>query len=400
MGPLNGIRVVELSGIGPGPFCGMMLSDMGAQVIAVERNPAMAQPADPLQRNRCRVALDLKTPAGLAALLAMTDNADVIFEGFRPGVAERLGFGPDVCLARNQRLVYGRITGWGQHGPLAQAAGHDINFIALSGALNAIGRRDEKPVPPLNLVGDFGGGGMLLAFGIVCALLEAKRSGKGQVVDAAMLDGSIALMAAFIGFQHMGFACDAPGTHMLSGAAHYYDTYETRDGRYISIASLEPPFYELLIDKAGLDRELFGPYGVMGAHGQDAVAWSRLKQTLTDVFKTRTRDQWCALMEGTDVCFAPVLSLSEAPDHSHNQARRNFVEVGGVLQNAPAPRFSATPTAVPKPPIQDQQALSSVLTQWQLDQTAMDRVLAAAMDGPNVSHSTQSHSPSAPGSPT
>ena len=313
MGPLNGIRVVELAGIGPGPFCGMMLSDMGAQVIAVERNRAAARPEDPLQRNRHRVALDLKTHAGVAALLAMTDKADVLLEGFRPGVAERLGFGPDVCLARNQRLVYGRVTGWGQDGPLAQAAGHDINFIALSGALHAIGRRGEKPVPPLNLVGDFGGGGMLLAFGIVCALLEAKRSGRGQVVDAAMLDGSIALMAAFIGFQHMGLACDEPGTHMLSGAAHYYDTYETRDRRYISIASLEPQFYELLIEKAGLDGELFGPYGVMGTHGQDAAAWSRLKQTLSEVFKTRTRDEWCALMEGRMFASRPCSASRKRP---------------------------------------------------------------------------------------
>jgi alpha-methylacyl-CoA racemase len=312
----------------------------------------------------------------------MTEQADVFFEGFRPGVAERLGFGPEVCLARNPRLVYGRMTGWGQDGPLAQAAGHDINYIALSGALNAIGRKGEKPVPPLNLVGDFGGGGMLLAFGIACALIEAKRTGQGQVVDAAMVDGAVALMAMFIGFKHMGASCDQPGTHVLSGAAHCYDTYETRDRRYISIASLEPQFYELLIEKAGLDRAEFAPFGVTGPRGQDTAAWSRLKRVLTDLFKTRTRDEWCALMEGSDVCFAPVLSLSEAPDHPHNKARRNFVEVGGVMQNAPAPRFSATPAATPRPAVQDKADLQALLASWQLDSSGIGQVLAAGAWSP------------------
>ena len=301
-------------------------------------------------------------------------------------------------MARNQRLVYGRVTGWGQDGPLAQAAGHDINFIALSGALHAIGRRGEKPVPPLNLVGDFGGGGMLLAFGIVCALLEAKRSGRGQVVDAAMLDGSIALMAAFIGFQHMGLACDKPGTHTLSGAAHYYDTYETRDGRYISIASLEPQFYELLTEKGGTRPGIVWPIRSHGYARPGCRCVVASQADADEAFKTRTRDEWCALMEGTDVCFAPVLSLSEAPAHSHNQARRNFVEVGGVLQNAPAPRFSATPTAVPKPPVQDRNDLAALLGEWQLDQTTLDLVLAAVMDRPSASRAAQSHSRYAPGS--
>jgi alpha-methylacyl-CoA racemase len=379
MGPLAGIRVVEVASIGPGPFCGMMLSDMGAEVLSIDRGANVAEPTDPLQRNRHRLALNLKSDAGRDALLNLVDRADVLFEGYRPGVAERLGFGPQVCLERNPRLVYGRMTGWGQEGPLAPVAGHDINYIALSGALHAIGRRGEKPTPPLNLVGDFGGGGMLLAFGIVCALLEAQRSGQGQVVDAAMVDGSIALMAMFIGMQRQGRWNDAVGTNVLSGAAHYYDTYETRDGKFISIGALEPQFYSLLIEKAGLDPAIFADAGMNGSSGYDAQLWSTLKSKLVQIFKTRTRDQWCSLLEGTDVCFAPVLSLSEAPHHPHNRARAAFVEIAGHMQNAPAPRFSRTPAAAPQPSRQDAEDLRAVMSRWGYDADEVSGILAAAV---------------------
>lgn len=379
MGPLAGVRIIEVASIGAGPFCGMMLSDMGAEVLSVERNVRAAEPTDPLQRNRHRLALDLKSDAGRGALLNLIDRADVLFEGYRPGVAERLGFGPQVCLQRNPRLVYGRMTGWGQDGPLAPAAGHDINYIALSGALHAIGRRGQKPTPPLNLVGDFGGGGMLLAFGIVCALLEAQRSGKGQVVDAAMVDGSIALMAMFIGMQRQGMWSDAVGTNVLSGAAHYYDTYETGDGKFVSIGALEPQFYSLLIEKAGLDPATFGDAGMSGSKGYDAQVWSRLESKLAEVFKTRTRDQWCSILEGTDVCFAPVLPLSEAPHHPHNRARAAFVEVAGHLQNAPAPRFSRTPAVAPQPSRQGTEDMQALMSRWGYDTEEVSAILAAAI---------------------
>lgn len=376
MGPLAGIKVVEIASIGPGPFCGMMLADMGAEVLSIERAVRSPAPEDPLQRNRHRLVLDLKSSEGREALLQLIDRADAMFEGHRPGVAERLGFGPDMCLKRNERLVYGRMTGWGQTGPLAQAAGHDINYIALSGALHAIGRAGEKPVPPLNLVGDFGGGGMLLAFGMVCALLEAQRSGKGQVVDAAMIDGSIALMAMFIGMKNRS-STDRVGSHFLSGAAHYYDTYETSDGKFIAIGALEPQFYELLIEKTGLDRETFAAAGLMSPQGRDPHVWASLKQQLAIVFKSRTRNAWCELLEATDACFAPVLSLSEAPHHPHNQARNAFVEVAGVMQNAPAPRFSHTPAAQPVP-TRDRGEIEPLLKRWGCTQGQSDSILSAA----------------------
>jgi alpha-methylacyl-CoA racemase len=336
VGPLAGIRIIELAGIGPGPFCGMMLSDMGAEVIRVER-PAPGRPApkDVLVRNRRSVAVDLKHPQGVETVLRLVEGADALFEGFRPGVTERLGLGPEDCLARNPKLVYGRMTGWGQDGPMAQAAGHDINYIGLSGALHAIGRPGERPVPPLNLVGDFGGGGMLLAYGMVCALLEAQRSGQGQVVDAAMVDGAASLMAMFFSFAAQGGFTDRRGTNLLDGGAHFYDTYETADGRYVCIGSIEPQFYALLVEKAGLDPDTFAPQ-------MDAARWPELKAKLAEVFRTKTRDEWCALMEGTDVCFAPVLSIFEAPEHPHNAARGTFVDVDGITQPAPAPRFSRT----------------------------------------------------------
>jgi len=278
------------------------------------------------------------------------EGADALIEGFRPGVAERLGIGPDVCRQRNPRLVYGRVTGWGQDGPLAQAAGHDLDYIALSGALHAFGPQGQPPVPPLNLLGDFGGGGMLLAFGVVCALLEARSSGRGQVVDAAMLDGVNAMMAMFHGFRAAGIFDEQPGTHFLAGAAHFYSTYETRDGKYIAIAAIEPAFYEELIRLAGLDAARFGPHGLSAFHTSNPE-WPRLKTELAAVFRTRTRDEWCALLEGTDACFAPVLTVREASEHRHNVARRTFVTVDGILQHAPAPRFSATVPMEPKAPV-------------------------------------------------
>jgi len=336
MGPLAGFKIIELAGIGPGPFCGMMLSDMGAEVIRVERlSGADKAPKDVLARNRRSLAVDLKSPEGVETVLRLVESADALFEGFRPGVTERLGLGPDIALARNPKLVYGRMTGWGQEGPMAQAAGHDINYIGLSGALHAIGRQGERPVPPLNLVGDFGGGGMLLAYGLVCGMLETQRSGKGQVVDAAMVDGSAALMAMFFSFAASGAFTDQRGTNLLDGAAHFYDTYETKDGKHVCIGSIEPQFYALLIEKAGLDPEKY-------AKQMDPTQWPVLKADLTQTFLTKTQAEWCEIMEGTDVCFAPVLSIFEAPEHPHNKARNSFMEIDGVMQQAPAPRFSRT----------------------------------------------------------
>ena len=338
MGPLNGLRVIELAGIGPGPFCGMMLSDMGAEVIRVDRiSHATTPPRDVLARNRRSVAVDLKTAEGVEVVLKLCETADGLFEGFRPGVTERLGIGPEACMARNERLVYGRMTGWGQEGPLAQAAGHDINYIGLAGALHAIGEKGQKPVPPLNLVGDFGGGGMLLAFGMVCGLLEAERSGKGQVIDAAMVDGAAALMAMF--FSMGDRFSDRRGTNLLDTGAHFYNTYETKDGQHICVGSIEPQFYQLLVEKSGVDANRFGPQ-------MDTGQWDGFKEELVEVFKTRTRDEWCEIMEGTDVCFAPVLSIAEAPQHPHNKHRDTFVEVDGLVQPAPAPRFSRTAPAI------------------------------------------------------
>ena len=336
-GPLKGFRVIELAGIGPGPFCGMMLSDMGAEVIRVERRRADAgdgkRPRDVMARNRRSISVDLKTPEGVEVVLRLCKTADALFEGFRPGVTERLGVGPEPCMVRNPQLVYGRMTGWGQTGPLARAAGHDINYIGLAGALHAIGEPGGKPVPPLNLVGDFGGGGMLLAFGLVCGLLEASRSGKGQVVDAAMVDGAAALMAGF--FSMGSFFSDKRGTNLLDGGAHFYNTYETKDGEHICVGAIEPQFYKLLVEHSGVDAERFGQQ-------MDATAWEDRKAELAQVFKTRTRDEWCEIMEGTDICFAPVLSIREAPEHPHNKERQTFVEVDGLMQPAPAPRFSRT----------------------------------------------------------
>ncbi len=321
----------------------MMLADMGAEVIRVDRAGGRGgRQQDVLTRGRKSIAVDLKSPGGRDVILRLCESSDALFEGFRPGVTERLGIGPEDCMARNERLVYGRMTGWGQTGPMAQAAGHDINYISLAGALHAIGPKGGKPVPPLNLVGDFGGGGMLLAFGLVCALLEARQSGKGQVVDAAMVDGSAILMAMFFTMKAAGMMKEERGTNMLDGGAHFYDTYETKDGRYISIGSIEPQFYALLLEKAGLDAEEFGAQ-------MDPSRWSGYKEKLTAVFRSRTRDEWCEIMEGTDVCFAPVLSLSEVAEHPHNAERETFSELDGVVQPAPAPRFSRTAVSLSRP---------------------------------------------------
>jgi alpha-methylacyl-CoA racemase len=341
-GPLQGIRIIELAGIGPGPFAGMMLADHGAEVIRVDRPGARVDARDPLLRGRRVIGVDLKSPEGKALVLELVKGADALFEGFRPGVTERLGLGPAECHAVNPALVYGRMTGWGQFGPYAQAAGHDINYIALAGALHAYGRAGEKPTPPINMVGDFGGGGMMLAFGMVAALLHAKTTGQGQVIDCAMTDGAAALMAMIWGFRANGIWADERGVNLLDTGAHMYDTYACADGKYISIGSLEPQFYALLLEKAGLkdDPEF--------AAQMDRSAWPVLKAKLTALFATKTRDEWCALMEMTDVCFAPVLSMAEAPHHPHNAARGTFVEADGVMQPAPAPRYSATVTDAPR----------------------------------------------------
>jgi alpha-methylacyl-CoA racemase len=361
-GPLAGIKVVEITGIGPGPFCAMMLADLGADVLRIDRAAAVrsALPDKPLSdvlaRGRRSIGVDLKNPEGVELVLKLIEKADVLTEGFRPGVMERLGLGPDVCLKRNPKLVYGRMTGFGQEGPMAQAAGHDINYIALAGALAHIGREGDKPLPPLNLVGDFGGGGMLLALGVCAALVERGRSGKGQVVDAAMVDGAATLMAFIHGFYASG-GWGERGTNLLDTGAHFYDTYETKDGKYVSIGSIEPQFYAELLEKTGLDKEALP--GQM-----DRSQWRAMKQRLTALFKTKTRDEWCALMEGSDVCFAPVLTIPEAYQHPHNIARRTFVDVAGVTQPAPSPRFSRTPGEIKRPPPHPGQHTSEALADW------------------------------------
>ncbi len=363
-GPLTGIKVIELAGIGPGPFCAMMLADMGADVLRIDRaeqvmggDPA-SPPADVLNRGRRSVGIDLKNPDGVETVLGLVEQADVLLEGFRPGVAERLGLGPDDCLARNPRLVYGRMTGWGQDGPYALAAGHDINYIALAGALEPIGRNGQAPLPPLNLVGDFGGGGMLLAFGIACALTERAASGQGQVIDAAMVDGAAVLMTMFHAFRAMGIWNDERGTNMLDTGAHFYEVYETADGKYVSIGSIEPKFYRELLEKTGLADDPSLP------HQYDRSQWPALKDKLAEVFRSKTRDEWCELMEASDVCFAPVLSMTEAPSHPHNVERSTFLELQGIVQPAPAPRFSRTPGGVQRPPAHAGQHTDEALVDW------------------------------------
>ncbi|MGE0798342.1 MAG: CaiB/BaiF CoA transferase family protein [Lautropia sp.] len=339
-GPLQGLSVVEFAGLGPAPFCGMLLADMGARVVRIERPAATPPVRGILERGREFVALDLKRPEHVESAMARIADADVLIEGFRPGVMERLGLGPRECHARNPRLVYGRVTGWGLDGPLSDAPGHDINYVALTGALNAIGTADSGPVPPLNLLGDFGGGGMLLGFGVVCAVLEARRSGRGQVVDAAMIDGVSLMMASTYAAKAAGRLRDERASNMLDGGAHFYGVYRCADGLWISIGSIEPQFYSCLIEKLGLDPEEFA--GQMDRH-----RWPVLKRRLQQIFASRSRAEWCALLEGSDACFAPVLDMDEAPLHAHNRQRGTFVQVEGTWQPAPAPRFDRTPARRP-----------------------------------------------------
>ena len=364
-GPLSGYRIIELAGIGPGPFAAMMLADMGAEVIRVERAQSVRGQApngahwDVSLRGRRNIAIDLKNPEGIETLLSLVEHADALIEGFRPGVMERLGVGPDVCVARNPKLVFGRMTGWGQEGPYAASAGHDINYISLAGALAHFSRAGEAPVPPLNMVGDYGGGGMFLAYGVVCALLEAQKSGKGQVVDTAMVDGSAVLMTMFWAMKNIGmFDENKPGTNLLDTGAHFYDVFKCSDGKYVSIGSIEPQFYALLLEKTGLvDDPTF-------AQQMDTSQWPALKIKLAEVILTKSRTQWCEIMEGTDVCFAPVLTMSEAAKHPHNVARQTFVEVDGITQPAPAPRFSRTSAALPSAPAHAGQHSREVLADW------------------------------------
>ena len=341
-GPLSGFRIVEFAGIGPGPFACMLLADMGADVVTLDRIGAAKNLKAVANRGRKIVELDLKNEGAIAQVLDLLDQADALIEGFRPGVMERLGLGPDVVLARNPKLVYGRMTGWGQEGPLAQAAGHDINYISLTGALAAIGPA-ERPVPPLNLVGDFGGGALYLVVGVLAALLEAQKSGRGQVVDAAMCDGAASLLAMFFDMTAMGRWSEGRERNFLDGGAHFYGVYECACGHFISIGSIEPQFYALLRRHAGLtDDPAFDAQ-------MDRKAWPALREKLKGIFKSKTREDWCKIMEGTDICFAPVLTMAEAPKHPHMAARSVFVERHGVTQPAPAPRFSRTPSAIREP---------------------------------------------------
>src|SRR5437764_12324297 len=346
MGPLAGVKVVELVGLGPGPFAGMLLADMGAEVLRVDRvaEAAAADRTKPatnaVHRGKQSMGLDLKRADGVETLLRLVERADAFFEVFRPGVAERLGIGPDECLGRNPRLVYGRLTGWGQDGPYSQAAGHDIDYIALAGALEPLGRAGEPPTPPINVLGDFAGGGMLLAFGIACALIERGRTGAGQVVDAAMVDGAALMLTPVYGARASGFWGE-PGTNHLDTGAPFYEVYETADGKFVAVGQVEPKFYAELMARLGVEADLDAQY--------DKTRWPDDKKKLAEVFRTKTRDEWCALLEGTDACFAPVLTPLEAPDHPHNRARGTFVELAGVPQPAPAPRFSRSPAPTPAP---------------------------------------------------
>lgn len=347
MGPLQGVKCVEFAGIGPGPMCAMLLADMGATVLRIDRPTdaglGIKRPLkhNLLLRNRKTIRLDLKRPAALALAFELIERADGLVEGFRPGVMERLGLGPEPCLARNPRLAYGRMTGWGQAGPLAQAAGHDLNYIALTGALDAIGRDGAPPTPPLNLLGDYGGGALYLALGLLAAILHARSTGRGQVVDAAIVDGTASLMTAIYGLRSAGLWRDSRGSNVNDSGAYFYDVYQCADGRWISVAPIEGRFHAELLRRLEIAPEAIGEQW-------DAQSWPRARQLLAERFRTRTREEWCALLEGTDACFAPVLSMAEAPAHAHLQARGTFVTLDGITQPAPAPRFSATPNAVPE----------------------------------------------------
>ena len=374
-GPLTGLKIIEFAGIGPGPFCGMLLSDLGADVVRIDRKgTGGASPANVSARGRRSVGLDLKSPQAIETCLKLMEGADAIFEGFRPGVMERLGLGPDAALGRNPKLVYGRMTGWGQTGPYAHAAGHDMNYIAISGALHAIGTKD-KPVPPLNLVGDMGGGALYLAFGLMAGIISARETGQGQVIDCAMSEGSASLMAMFYGMKASGMWTNDRRANMLDGGAHFYDTYQCSDGKWISIGSIEPQFYALLLEKTGITDPAFAGQMKRGE-------WDSLRAKLAEVIAGKAQDEWSAIMGGTDVCFAPVLDLDEAPLHPHNVARQTFVKVAGVIQPAPAPRFSATPGAIQGPPPAIGAHDTEALTDWGFSATVIAALKAAgAMNG-------------------
>jgi alpha-methylacyl-CoA racemase len=380
MGVLSGYKIVEFAGIGPAPMCAMLLSDMGAEVLRLDRaedaNLGISTESkyNLLGRGRRSVAIDLKRREGTELALKLIERADALIEGFRPGVMERLGLAPDVCQARNPKLVYGRMTGWGQDGPLALAAGHDINYIALTGALHSIGRRGEAPVPPLNLVGDFGGGGVYLALGVVAGLLEAQKSGKGQVIDVAMIDGASSLMAGIYGLRGAGVWNDNRGENILDTGAHYYNVYETSDGKYVSIGSIEGKFYAELLRLTGLEGEKL-------PRQNDRTQWPAFQERLKTVFKTKTRDQWCAIMEGSEVCFAPVLTMIEAPQHPHNRHRGTFVEVDGVVQPAPAPRFSRTPSTIQRPPARPGEHTEEGLRAWGFSASELEQLRSSGAIG-------------------
>jgi alpha-methylacyl-CoA racemase len=373
-GPLAGLRVLELAGLGPAPFCGMLLADLGAEVVRVDRiaggNAAVEfEPRfDVLGRGRRFLRLDLKQTEGVEAMLRLVERSDALIEGFRPGVLERLGLAPDVLHVRNRRLVIGRMTGWGQEGPLAQTPGHDINYVALAGALHNIGAANGPPVPPLNLVGDFGGGGLLLAFGLMCALFEARQSGRGQVVDAAMVDGSATLLAGVYAMLAQGVFEEGRGTSILSGGAPFYAPFACADGQYITIGALEPPFYQELVERLDLDRELFG-------ERHDPSRWPAQRAALEAVFERHDREEWCERLQYSNVCFAPVLSMREAPEHPHNRARGTFVERSGVTQPAPAPRFSRTPARLPRPAVAPGSDTTAVLRDWGFSDAEVQQLL-------------------------
>jgi len=376
MGPLKGLTVIEIAGLGPGPFAAMLLGDMGADVIRVERpggglfGGAQQPQLDVLNRNKRCICVNLKAPGGVETVLALAAKADALLEGNRPGVMERLGLGPDVCLAHNPALVYGRMTGWGQEGPMAGAAGHDINYIALAGALHPIGRAGEKPALPLNLVGDFGGGGLMLAYGMVCALLEAKGSGRGQVVDAAMIDGAATLMASTFAAYQAGFWSDERGTNLLDSGAHFYEVYETRDGKYISLGAIEGQFYANLLEKLGEEAAPF-------EQQFDAENWPAMKEQLAAVIKRRTRDEWDAVFADTDVCYAPVLSMGEVRQHPHHRARGTFIDDGNTWLPAPAPRFSRTPGEVSRHAAGIGEHTREVLLEFGMEATDIERHIAS-----------------------
>jgi alpha-methylacyl-CoA racemase len=370
-GPLNGVRIVEFAGIGPGPFCGMLLSDMGADVIRIDRKDAKpAAPHQITQRGRRSLALDLKAPAAVALCLELFTRAEMVFEVYRPGVMERLGLGPDAALKVNPKLVYGRMTGWGQSGPLAHAAGHDINYIAISGALHAIGT-GERPIVPLNLIGDYGGGALYLAMGLLAALIHARQTGEGQVVDAAMCDGAASLMSHFYGMSAAGTHGPQRGTNMLDGGAPFYNVYRCADDRWIALGAIEPQFHALLLEKTGLADQAPSPQ-------MEREGWPTLKEKIAAVIASKSQAEWCAILEGSDACFAPVLDMDEAPAHHHNRARNTFVEIGGVVQPAPAPRFAATLTAVQGPPPEIGAHNTSALRDWSFSEA---RIAALRADG-------------------